>query len=108
MKKYLYFVMFLGVFFVTDVFAESDSNADEYRDCAIYTYNQILATTSKDGNIASFTFSDRTQRVEGTNADCNMVEEEEETPETPSGGGYVEDDVNAWIPGAPGETDDPA
>ena len=87
MKKYLYFVMFLVVFFVTDVFAESDSNVDEYRDCAIYKYDQILATTSKDGNIMSFTFSDRAQRVEGTNADCDVVEEEEETPETPSEGG---------------------
>lgn len=86
MKKYFCLILVFSLFFAVDTFAESGNDADEYRDCAIYKYDQVIATTSKDGNIMSFTFSDRAKRVEGTNADCNVVEEEEETPETPSGG----------------------
>lgn len=87
MKKYFYLVLVFSLFFALDVFAESGSDPDEYRDCAVYKYDQVIATTSANGNnIVSFTFSDKVSRVAGTNADCNVVEEEEETPETPSGG----------------------
>ena len=86
------------------VVSAEETNPDEYRDCAKYTFDEAIATTSKSGNIVSFTFSDKTTRKSGTNADCGRVEEEEETPTSPGGGN--DDDNESFIPGTGGEGED--
>ena len=80
MKRFLSLLLLFPM-----VVSAEETNPDEYRDCAKYTFDEAMATTSKEGNILSFTFSGKTTRKSGTNADCGRVEEEEETPED---GGY--------------------
>ena len=84
MKRFLSLLLLFPM-----VVSAEETNPDEYRDCAKYTFDEAIATTSKEGNILSFTFSGKTTRKSGTNADCGRVEEEE-TPTSPGGGPHVE------------------
>ena len=97
MKRFLSLLLLFPM-----VVSAEETNPDEYRDCAKYTFDEAIATTSKEGNIVSFTFSDKTTRKSGTNADCGRVEVEEETPTSP-GGGNDDDRIDGFMPVVPDE-----